>query len=350
MNKLQTRGTGLVYRFTLGQIVKSKSNLITCGILLLAAAAAVPVMSIFLGGGSDEPAVYTGYTNIYSVAEFLDGGQLGFDARYGIQYVYSILVMIVCVFAVSYIVRAVVEEKASKLVESLVVSIRPVALLLGKILAVMTYILGLLAAFAAAFGISWLISGQFLDVSFVSEFLANKGISMELLNLGAGTIFAVVVSLVLAYLLFAFIAGLAGAGCSNMEEVGGASTAATWAILLGYFAALFGGMADSTIVNYLLALVPVASSFGAPVLYVFGDIGFGVLIVSWLIQIIAIAALLVLSGRVYDRLILYKGERLTMRKILAVAADRDKGFDKSDDADRHHRRRGNRKHGKGGAE
>lgn len=321
MNRLNMRGTGHVCRFTLRQIIKSKSNLITCLILLLAAAAAIPVMSVFFGGGSEDM-VYSGYTNVWTAEEYLDGGQVGFDARYGVQYVYSILMMMVSIFSVTYIVRAVVEEKSSKLVESLVVSISPLALLLGKILSVMAYILGLLLAIGAVFGLSYVISSQFLDVTFVDEFLAGKGISLELLNLGAGTIFAVLVSLVLGYLLFAFIAGLAGAGCSNMDEVGGASTAATWAIMLGYFAALMGGMASSEIVRLIIALCPVVSAFAAPVQYIFGDIGMGLLIVSWLIQAASILALLVLSGRVYDRLILYKGERLSMRRILSAAAER----------------------------
>lgn len=320
MSKDKCRGTGLVYGFTLRQIVKSKSNLITSGILLLCAAAAIPVMSIFMSGNSDV--MFTGYAKVLTAKEFIDQGMLGFDARYGIQYAYSLLAMMVCVFSVSYIVRAVVEEKSSKLVESLVVSISPMALLLGKIFAVMNYIVGLLFAVGAAFGLSWLISGQFLDVSFVGEFLASKGISMDILNLDMGTILVVLISLILAYLLFSFIAGLAGAGCSNMEEVGGAATAATWAILLGYFAALFGSMAGNEIVNVILALCPVVSAFSAPALYIFGDIGIGLMVLSWVIQAVAIVLLMGLSARVYDRLILYKGERLSMRKILSVASDK----------------------------
>lgn len=266
--------------------------------------------------------MYSGYTNIRTAEEYLTEGQVGFDARYGIQYAYAIIVVMICVFSVAYIVRTVVEEKASKLVETLIVSVPPMALLLGKILAVMTYIIGLLCVFAGVFGLSYYVSGKFLDVSFVGEFLAGKGISMDILNIGGGTAVVVLISLILAYLLFSFIAGLAGAGCSNMEEVGGASTASTWAILLGYFASVFGGMSSSVAVHYILALCPVVSAFSAPVLYVFGDIGIGVLIVSWVIQLVVIGLLIVLSERVYEELILYKGDRLSMRKILSVATNR----------------------------
>ena len=51
----------------------------------------------------------------------------GSDAYFLVTYAYSIIVMILIIFSTSYIVRSVVEEKASKLVELLMVSVRPLA-------------------------------------------------------------------------------------------------------------------------------------------------------------------------------------------------------------------------------
>ena len=42
-------GLGKVYKFTLVQLYKNKSNLISFGIFILIALASVPVMSIFMG-------------------------------------------------------------------------------------------------------------------------------------------------------------------------------------------------------------------------------------------------------------------------------------------------------------
>ena len=77
-------GLGKVYGFTLIQLLKNKSNLISFGIIIIAAIAAVPVMSVFMGGGSAETAVF--YTDVTTVEAFLSEDEVGFDARYFIQY------------------------------------------------------------------------------------------------------------------------------------------------------------------------------------------------------------------------------------------------------------------------
>ena len=71
-----------------------------------------------------------------------------------VQYGYSILAMILCLMSASYVIRAVVEEKDSRLVELLLVSVKPMALLAGKILAVMAFTFGWLLAMLAGFGVS----------------------------------------------------------------------------------------------------------------------------------------------------------------------------------------------------
>ena len=66
----------------------------------------------------------------------LEGSPLpeeNFDgSRFWVQYGYSILAMMVCLMSASYVIRAVVEEKDSRLVELLLVSVKPMALLAGN--------------------------------------------------------------------------------------------------------------------------------------------------------------------------------------------------------------------------
>ena len=76
------------------------------------------------------------------------------EEGFWIQYGYSILAMILCLMSASYVIRAVVEEKDSRLVELLLVSVKPMALLAGKILAVMAFTFGWLLAMLAGFGVS----------------------------------------------------------------------------------------------------------------------------------------------------------------------------------------------------
>ena len=76
------------------------------------------------------------------------------EEGFWVQYGYSILAMILCLMSASYVIRAVVEEKDSRLVELLLVSVKPMALLAGKILAVMAFTFGWLLAMLAGLGVS----------------------------------------------------------------------------------------------------------------------------------------------------------------------------------------------------
>lgn len=151
--------------------------------------------------------------------------------------------------------RAVVEEKASKLVEMLMVSVQPLALLVGKILAAMVYIFGFFVLLLAGIGISWVVSSQFMDVSAISETMAASGFSMDLLQLSPATLVIVLLSLLLGYLTFSILAGLSGTGCSTMEDVQGASTLSTMLIFVGYFAAVIAGSIGGDVLNLLSASV-----------------------------------------------------------------------------------------------
>lgn len=316
------RDTLQVYKFTLRQMVKNRSNQIVFAIMIVLAALAVPVTGLFFGDGGEA---VSAEVNVLTAGEYLAEDQIGFDTRYGVQYVYSIVVLIICVFSVTYIVRAIVEEKASKLVETLMLSIRPLALVFGKILAVMTFMFLQLLLVAGAVAASYGISGRFMDVSFIGRTLEEQGISTEVLRIGPDMAIAVLVSLALAYLFFSLIAGLSGAGCSNTDEIEGANMAAMGAILFGYLAATAAMGAAGGPLTAVFAICPFLSAFTAPAYYIFGDIGWGVLIASWLAELACIIALLVLTARVYDQLILYKGSRLKMTRILAMAGGREGG-------------------------
>lgn len=136
------------------------------------------------------------------------------ETSYWTQILYSVLVLMVSVFSVSYIIRAVVEEKSSKLIETLLVSIRPMALILGKILAVMACIFGaflvLIMGIGISFGASALLLPEF-SLDGVFHMLSGLSFTWDMAPV-------LLVSLALGYLTFALLAGLSGAGCSSTQE------------------------------------------------------------------------------------------------------------------------------------
>lgn len=417
-------GTGKVYRFTLGQMMKGKANVITLLILLLTAAVSIPVMTFLMGGektvssditsvyvkndtgyelaladalikdeifadtsftevaeekkvediGSSEVylhlkrnadsfeiegvtaevrdfseeelsrcmtvfstlldearyaqqeatpqqiAVLTGgyYTKTESVSEFLEGEEDNFDARFGVQLAYSIFVLMLCTFVSSYIIQKVIEEKASKLAELLMVSVKPLAMLLGKILAVMTYVFGLIVSLAAVLAGSYVLTGRFADTSVITNQFAAMGINAESFRLSPIAVPVILVSILLGYLLISLLSGLIGTGCSTMEDVEPANMAVVMLVIIGYLAAVTAVALDTPAVNTAVALIPVVSIFCAPTYYITGSIGIGTVVVSWLIQLIVVVLLAYICAKVYRDLMMYRGSRLKLGGWIAM--------------------------------
>ncbi len=251
-------------------------------------------------------------TNVQSVSEYLEEKEDDFDARFGVQILYSVALLILCTFVSSFIIQKVIEEKASKLAELLMVSVQPLALLVGKILAVMTYIFGLVASLAAVMGISYMVTGQFADTSVMQQQIAASGISADILNISPVTVLILLVSLFLGYLQVSLLSGLIGTGCSSTEDVEPANLTIVLLVMAGYMAAIMTIGSGSPVLAYVVSLCPVASMFCAPVRYLIGDIGFGMLAFSWALQLAVILLLAYVCARIYRALMMYRGSRMKL--------------------------------------
>lgn len=255
-------------------------------------------------------------TEVMDAADYSEEETADFGARFAVQYAYSIIVMMVSIFSAAYIIRCVIEEKASKLVDLLMVSVKPLALVFGKILAVMVYIFSMLIGLIVIFAASCLISGMFLDLSPIWNMLSDMGINAEILNISPMTLVVVLVSMLLATLTTAILAGLAGSTCSNMNEVEGANMTVVLVIMAGYLVSSFVPAVGS--MGVVASLVPIVSAFSAPAQYITGGIGMPVMLVSWLIQLVVVVLLLRLCARVYHSLILHSGGKVKLSTLISM--------------------------------
>lgn len=240
-----------------------------------------------------------------------------------VQYGYSILAMILCLMSASYVIRAVVEEKDSRLVELLLVSVKPMALLAGKILAVMAFTFGWLLAMLAGLGVSCGLTAGLMGPGVLqkqlSGLLAAVPRVQEDLWQAAGVLLVLLVSLGLGYLTMSLIGGVAGACCSGMEEAGEATGPVMLLTMAGYLASCVVGAVPSGPVAVFSTLCPVVSIFCAPVQFAGGNVSFWLVLASWAIQAAVIWGLLTLASRVYAGLIVQRGSRVKLRELMSMA-------------------------------
>lgn len=209
-------------------------------------------------------------------------------------------------------IRAVVEEKDSRLVELLLVSVKPMALLAGKILAVMAFTFGWLLAMLAGFGVSCGLTAGLMGSGVLqkqlSGLLAAVPRVQEDLWQAAGVLLVLLVSLGLGYLTMSLI-GRRGRGL--LLRHGGGRRGHRGPVMLltmaGYLASFVVGAVPSGPVAVFSTLCPVVSIFCAPVQFAGGNVSFWLVMASWAIQAAVIWGLLTLASRVYAGLIVHRG-------------------------------------------
>jgi ABC-type Na+ efflux pump permease subunit len=254
-----------------------------------------------------------------SIEGYLSEDGPGFETKFAVQYAYAIIVLLLCMITTAYIIRSIIEEKASKLVELLMVSVKPLAMILGKILAVMTYVFGLIIVLFACAGISWVINGAVFDTTAVNKTINSLGLTSSVMNISPATIIIVFVSLLLGYLTMSIIAGISGTCCSSMEDVQTAYSIVVLLIMAAYIISTIVTVTDSTAVSIAVSLIPIISIFCAPVQYICGNISIWLLLISWVIQAVFIVLIAVFCSKIYADLIIHKGNRVKLKELISMA-------------------------------
>ena len=247
----------------------------------------------------------------------------GLSGAYTVQLGFAVLLIMISMISVSFVIRSVIEEKTSKLVDLLLVSVKPGALLLGKVLASLLYSLLYFSLMLCGAILSQKIFGLFMDLSGVTDYLSN----ILKLDLAPDVLLVLLVSSLLGLLIFGILSGLSGAECSSVEESGGAMSLCLLLIMGGYMVSIFSmitGVPESG-TDTVLSIIPVLSMFTAPTLYMYGAVSIGTIAIGWLAELVLAFLLILLAGRVYSSLIIYKGKRLGFGQILRLAAGKEAG-------------------------
>ena len=256
-------------------------------------------------------------SNVYTESEYLSPDEdEEIIGGFMVQDAYSLILMLLITFTSSFIIRAIIEEKASKVVETLMVSVKPLATVAGKVLAVMTYSFTMICCMVLSFCASYFIAQNNLS----EELRGTLSSLTSSLNLSPFTVLFAFISLLIAFFTFAAISAIRGGGCSSMEDSESANLSVVMIVLVVYIASVIitpiAGM--SGVFSNICAIIPLLSSFCALPLYVTGAIGLPVLIISWVVQAALGLFLIRFGAKVYNFLIVYNGAKLNTSDIIRI--------------------------------
>lgn len=269
----------------------------------------------FAQAGTD---VYSG--NAMTLEDYLypETGEDDFAADFTLAYVYAVIVLMLVMISSTYIIRSVLEEKASRLVETLLISVRPLALIVGKILASMCLVVMQIALLIGGGALAGYLISRFAGGARLTQMVTATGVGglLEGLDLFSGI--AAIISVFLGFLTFSLIGGLSASCCDTMEDMNSANTATVFVALGGYLVSIVASGIEG-VAGKVCALIPVVSVFAAPVKFMQGDIGVGLLLAAWILQLAVIAALAVICKRTYAALIMHTGSRVRLSGVMRMA-------------------------------
>ena len=215
------------------------------------------------------------------------------------------LLMVMIFTGIGVLSAGVVEEKASRVVEILLTTVKPRVLLLGKILGIGT---GMLVVFAAyVVGIVGL-AGLLPDLGT----LGKLGVWTFLPTFLAWT--------VVGYLTASGLTGALASTVSRQEDLGGVQTPIVFGLMIPMYAALYyvPAQPDST-ASEVMSFIPLVSPSTMIMRTALGGVPAWQQLVAFAVNIAFIPLLAALAGRIYENSILRTGERIKIVKALRGA-------------------------------
>lgn len=264
------------------------------------------------------------------------------------------MVLFLLIFAYgNTIAQSIAIEKTSRVMELLLTSVRPLAVVIGKVLAMGVVSFGQLLLIVIVGAVSMAASAPFGVIGQVSPILSNPellaggaanaasaGINLDQFGLAqainsiaekftAVNIILIILVFLVGFLFYALLAALVGASVSRMEDLQAAMQPYSLIGVVGFFlayypiifnvSALESGSAEINSVQVFSYYFPVSSPFSIPGAIILGQLDTAQSAIA--VGILAVFTVLVamLVSRVYEAIVLHSGSRLKIGDILKLA-------------------------------
>ncbi len=256
--------------------------------------------------------------------------------------------LIMFCFIVSYaqlIAQSVAQEKTSRVIELLITSVRPLAIIVGKVLAMLLIAITQVAVIGAVSGIAFAVTmpfslaaagGQMIEgaTAAIGEAAAaatEGGSFVEELTAALPGLFnplslvAIIITFILGFLFYALLAGLVGAGVSRIEDLAASLQPLMLVAMVGFFLSYFSSAfnADSdgegNIVMVISRFIPISSPFALPAPILTGEMSAPQILIAMFFLALLTVLMAMLVAKVYENIIFYSGSPLKFNQILKMA-------------------------------
>lgn len=249
---------------------------------------------------------------------------------YNIMYLMLMVVMLTLAFCGERIAMSIVTEKSSKVMEYLMTSIKPMAIVVGKILSNLLVLFIQMGLVCISFVVSIVINGVIFnkDGKIIPSYLSKIFNMDNFSGLNLFNILLVILIILAGYILFGLIAALAGASVSKMDEMAEGVKIYSIILIIGAYIGIFvlssGLYDDSSLIKDVIMVVPITSVFIAPGALITGYLSTYIAIISAVILVASVVLMTKFVANVYESMVYYNGAVLKIKDIINISKQNSK--------------------------
>ena len=225
----------------------------------------------------------------------------------------SIVLFLAIYYCAYQVSSSITTEKTSKIMETLVTSTSPRAIVLGKTIGI--GLVGLIQVIVIS-GIAIISANAFLPEGILDAMFDMSNITV---SLGIITL----VYFILGYFTYSFLYALTGSMVSKPEDIQSANGPVAMIVIIGFYLSYFSMMNPTSSINKFAAIFPFSSPFCMPFRILMGSANPQEIAISIAVLIITILIIAKVSIKVYSSAILNTGTKMSLKDILKMYKTND---------------------------
>ena len=241
-----------------------------------------------------------------------------------LTYLIAMVMYFIIIYYGNGITQNIVLEKSSKLMDTMLISVKPEAMIFGKMLAVLSAALLQFFSWVVSLALGVLIAVKTMGIMYPDNDMKAltfiKGFKDMGLFKPVNVMIGILV-LIFGIIFYAAISAICGAISSTKEEAASNQSVFVIVLLISFYAVLFGGLKVNDVSNVLF-MIPCTGAMVLPAGVCAGTVSTGIAAISLAIMIVTTILLVILAGRLYKMMALYKGNKVNLSKALKMLFSR----------------------------
>ncbi len=233
-------------------------------------------------------------------------------ARYGVGFVFTILMFMAIMLYGQWVAQGVVEEKSSRIMEIMVNAATPRDLLFGKVIGIALAGFTQLVPMMVAGGITFAAQPRIADALNVKD---SDITAIDFSSISVSAVGSFAVFFLIGFTLYASLFASVGSLVSRQEEVSQAVSPLTTVMMVGYLGGLFTVGSPDSLFARIISIFPLTAPFSMVMRIVVGNpSGWEIALSIGLLAITAVGGVM-FAARVYRVGVLMYGQKPSWRAV-----------------------------------